>query len=123
MCAIYRMHPEYMSRPHVSAGFPPVDIVNETDTLVIMALIPGLKRKEITVSVNDRVVEIEGQRKRRSPGGHCLLRERRYGQFRKSISLPAAVDPDRSVAAYRYGILTIDLPKKKAPVSRTIAIE
>jgi HSP20 family protein len=105
------------------AGFPPADIIDEPEMLIATVLLPGMAREDITVTAAADIVEIEGRRSRRTVDrARCLLRERWFGPFRKVLSLPVPVDPDRTTARYRTGILYLVMPKRQRPVPRKISI-
>jgi HSP20 family protein len=104
------------SKPLFQLGdqwFPPVDIFEKEDDIVVEAEMPGIQAEELTVSVLSSRLEIRGVKKDiRSPGWASFLRlEREYGPFRRSIPLPAAVNPDKVKGCLKNGILTIVLKK------------
>ncbi|MEH0008250.1 MAG: Hsp20/alpha crystallin family protein [Flavobacteriales bacterium] len=98
---------------------PPVNIREEAGAYEIEVAVPGLKRKDFSVSVADNVLtigaEVETEKHTADKGGNYTCREFRSTSFKRSFSLPErGVDSDAVKAAYRDGILTVSLPKKKA---------
>lgn len=105
---------------------PPVDIY-ETDgkDLVLKAELPGLKREDIELTVENNTLTIKGQRRRDEE-----IREERYhrvervvGPFSRSFSLPATLEPSRVRAEYRDGVLTITLPVREESRPRQIQVD
>ena len=95
------------------AWVPPVDIYEEGDHLVLVAELPGLRREDIDVSVENGRLTIRGERRRDGQvDEESYIRvERRYSIFSRSFSLPTTVDTAAIQASYREGILRLVLPK------------
>jgi len=102
-------HPDQLTAP----SFPAVDIFEKEDDLVIEADVPGIQAEDLTVSVMTSRVEVRGVKRDNRPAGQArfLRLEREDGPFRRSIPLPAAVDPDRVKGLLKNGVLTIVLKK------------
>src|SRR6185503_10227295 len=92
---------------------PPVDIY-ETDgrEIVLKAEAAGLKREDISLTVENNTLTIKGERRRddgvKDDRYHRV--ERSYGAFSRSFTLPSTVDGSRVKAEYRDGVLTVTLP-------------
>ncbi len=104
---------------------PPVDIFEREDSLVLRAELPGLRREDIDVRIENNVLTLHGER-RREPGfdesaAHRL--ERVYGAFTRSFSLPATVSSGKITATYQDGILEVVLPKAEEAKPKRILIE
>ncbi|MEK7402946.1 MAG: Hsp20/alpha crystallin family protein [Gemmatimonadota bacterium] len=102
--------------PVTAVGWmPAVDIVERPDALVVTAELPGLMAKEVDVSVDDGVLTISGEKEEEKKEGaedsQYYVFERRYGSFRRSFTLPNAVDVDKISAEFDNGLLTVVLPK------------
>jgi HSP20 family protein len=94
---------------------PAVDIYRVGDTeIVLEAELPGLRREDIDVSVEDGTLTIRGQRRREDGIADDAYHrvERHYGAFSRSFTLPAAVDPGAVRADYRDGVLRVRLPRR-----------
>lgn len=105
---------------------PAVDIF-ETDAreIVLKAELPGLKREDIDLTVENSTLTIRGER-RRDPDVaderyHRI--ERQYGPFSRSFTLPATVDGGRVRAEYHDGVLTVTLPTREEARPRQIQVE
>jgi HSP20 family protein len=105
---------------------PPVDIFEtEQRQIVLKAELPGLKREDIDLTVENTTLTIRGER-RRDPDVnddryHRI--ERHYGPFSRSFTLPATVDASRVRAEYRDGLLTVTLPVRDEARPRQIQVE
>lgn len=90
---------------------PAVDVINRDGNLVVRAEIPGARPEEVDVTVHDRVLTISGERKveQEEERGGFLVRERRYGSFRRSIQLPEGVDEGDIKARFESGVLEVTL--------------
>jgi HSP20 family protein len=105
---------------------PPVDIY-ETDgrEVVLRAELPGLRREDISLTVENNTLTIRGERRRddgiKEDRYHRI--ERAYGSFSRSFALPASVDAARVRAEYRDGVLTVSLPFREEARPREIQVE
>jgi len=109
-----------------SAWLPPVDIYETADhDLVVKLEVPDMKREDIAVTFENNVLTVAGDRKWpvevKREDYH--RRERAYGAFRRSFTLPTTVDGDRVQAAYADGVLTISLPQRAEAKPRQISVE
>ena len=117
-----RGHEDVTSR---GAWLPPVDIY-ETDgkEIVLKAEVPGLRRDDIDLSVENNTLTIKGQRRRddsvKEDRYHRV--ERVYGPFSRSFTLPATVDAARISASYKDGVLTVRLPQREEARPKQIAV-
>jgi HSP20 family protein len=105
---------------------PPVDIFeNDNHEIVIKAELPGLKREEIDLRVENNTLTLRGERRRENEvkEDHYHRVERSYGAFTRSFSLPASVDSGRVKADYRDGVLTVLLPLREEAKPRQIQVQ
>ncbi len=104
---------------------PAVDMLETRDELMVAVDLPGLNEKDINLSITGDTLVIQGER--REPDSHeqatPYRRERWYGRFQRSFSLPMPVQTDRVKARYRVGVLTVSLPKAEEIRPREIKIE
>ena len=108
----------------VGAWTPPVDIFEADGALVVRAEIPGVKREDIEVSVQNGALILKGERQKESElGDENVYRiERQYGTFARSFTLPTQVDASKIKATYRDGILEITLPKSAEAKPKKVEI-
>jgi HSP20 family protein len=104
---------------------PAVDIYRTADTAIVLkAELPGLRREDIDVSVEDATLTIRGQRRREEGVADEAYHrvERQYGGFSRSFTLPADVDTTEVRADYRDGVLTVRLPRREEARQRQIQV-
>jgi HSP20 family protein len=104
---------------------PAVDIIDEKDDIRVRADLPGMKKEEIEVSVNNDTLSIKGEKKEEKEikEKDYVRSERYYGAFHRSFILPAGVDPQRVNAAYKDGVLEITLPKREDAKPKEIKVD
>jgi HSP20 family protein len=102
----------------------PIDLIEQGDTLVVKASLPGVKPADVQVQVEQNVLTITGEQHeaREREQGRYYLAERHIGRMSRSIALPIAVDTDASSATVTDGVLTLTLPKAEQARSKQIAI-
>jgi HSP20 family protein len=112
--------------PAVAAGawLPPVDIVESKDAYLIRAELPGMKREDFNLEVNDGTLTLSGERKSEAltDGVEYHRSERVTGKFSRSFYLPRTVKQDGIEASYQDGILEIQVPKAEEAKPKQIAI-
>ena len=102
---------------------PPVDIREDAERFTIAADVPGADEKSVEVTVQNRVLTLEGwARPETNEGLEPLGREFGAGRYRRDFALPDAVDADRIQARVKNGVLTVVLPKKDEVKARKIQI-
>ena len=81
----------------------------------VVAELPGLSEKDVEVTYADNMLTIAGEKKEEKEvkEEHLHRRERSFGSFRRSFTLPSEVDEGKIAATFKDGIMTIDLPKTK----------
>jgi HSP20 family protein len=97
----------------------------EDGTLVLKAALPGIDPQDVSVSVLRNQLTIEGARKPEEANGgrERFSRERAYGRFSCTVTLPEGVDGDKVKARYKDGVLEITMPTPKPLTRRKIPIE
>jgi HSP20 family protein len=106
------------------AWAPALDVAEDKDGFRVQLELPGLKREDIEVSLDDGALVITGERKAETPqeGTTVHRQERYYGKFSRTLTLPSEVAAAQVKAAYKDGILTVTLPKAEAAKPKTIAV-
>ncbi|HUY90402.1 MAG TPA: Hsp20/alpha crystallin family protein [Pirellulales bacterium] len=104
---------------------PAVSLAETEDRYEINAELPGMSREEVRVELRNGDLWISGEKKNpEQETGKTLHRvEQCYGEFRRAIPLPGAVDEAKIEAAYRDGILKVTLPKSKEARPRRIEVK
>jgi HSP20 family protein len=96
---------------------PRVDIAEDEKTVTLSAELPGVNEKDIEVSLAGDQLTIKGEKrsehdeKKESEGRTLRRKERTYGIFQRTLTVPYQFDPDQVSAQFRDGVLTITLPK------------
>ena len=103
----------------------PLDVSENADGYIIKASLPGVNPGDIDISLTDNVLTIKAEVKEEKDIEEAKyhLRERRFGSFLRSITLPTAVDDDKVEAVYEDGVLTLTIPKAEAVKPRKIAVK
>ncbi len=102
---------------------PALDLYQNSENVVTIVELPGLRREDIEISLHDGTLTISGERKRETSDGERAERTERYiGKFRRSITLPTHVDANKVSAVYRDGILTVTLPKAEEAKPKQIPV-
>ena len=109
---------------HLMNWRPAVDIYEEEDRIVIKAELPGVDKKDIEVDLNDRLLTLKGERSYENEvkEENYHRKERTYGKFHRSFTLPADLDPEKIKADFKDGILKIEIPKPEEQTPRKITV-
>lgn len=104
---------------------PKVDISESKDAIVVKAEIPGVEQKDISVSLQDQVLTIKGEKhhekEEKDEKYHRV--ERSWGTFMRAFRMPAAVAGDKVAATFKDGTLTVTLPKAPEAKGTTIPVK
>lgn len=101
----------------------PVDIHETEDSFVVSAELPGFKREEIDVTLEQGVLTISAERQAEESKGQPHLQERRYTRVTRSFRLGQAVDEGRVNAQLEDGVLKLTLPKREEVKPRRIEVK
>ena len=115
--------PDDRTQPGVK--FTPFANLAETEKGYELTLdLPGVDPAEVSVELNDDQLIVSGERKsEETEEGKTFHRvERRYGKFRRALTIPAPVNEDAITAAYQDGVLTVLLPKSEKVKPKKISI-
>jgi HSP20 family protein len=106
---------------------PTADIYEEGGDVVLKAEIPGMKKEEIHVDINEKAITISGEKKKEEKveKKDYVRLERSYGSFARTFALPAEVQTEKARATFKDGVLEVRVPKTAEAASRTrkVAIE
>jgi HSP20 family protein len=98
-------------------GFAPKTDVSETDREIkVTAELPGMEEKDISVTLEDDYLLLEGERKeeKKEEDERYYHQEMAYGSFRRMIPLDVPIDRDKVEAKFNNGVLRVTLPKLPA---------
>ena len=111
-------------RSVATGTFPPINVGATQDKVDVYLFTPGLETKDLDVSIQQNLLTVSGGRKTgESENAKFYRKERFSGDFRRVISLPEDIDPDRVEASYTDGILHIAVQRKEASKPRQIEIK
>jgi HSP20 family protein len=104
---------------------PPVDVLEERDTIRLVAELPGVKPEDVKISLENNVLTLQGEKRREEEqqDDKAYRFERTYGMFERSFTLPATIDANKIVAKFDAGLLTVLLPKIEAAKPRQITVK
>ena len=90
---------------------PHIEVIERDGKLVIQADLPGIKREDVNVEIEQDAVVIQGQRHQEQTSNQSgyYRSERSYGSFYRTIPLPEGTDADSASATFRDGVLKIEL--------------
>ncbi len=103
---------------------PALDVHDEKEAFTVTLEAPGLKKEDFEISFHDGVLSIAGERKeeKETKERNCFRRERYFGRFSRSVSVPSVVKSDKISAAYKDGVLTVTLPKAEEAKPKQIEV-
>jgi HSP20 family protein len=98
---------------NLDTWYPSVDIHETDGCIVVQAELPGLKKEDIEIEVKKNILTLEGVRTEDAEikEENYYRQERRFGKFRRSLTMPAEIRPEKVVATYKAGVLEIKIPK------------
>jgi len=109
-------------RPY-GQGYPALNTWEDADAGYIEAELPGLTMEDLEVLVSGGEVTINGHRKLAEPqGASWHRRERSWGQFTRTVTLPWDIDAEKVEAKLRDGVLTVRLPKAESAKPRKVKL-
>ncbi len=109
-------------------SFPKVDVVEDSDSLNLIAELPGVKKEDAKIVLEDGVLTISGEKKNELVGKediNIFNSERFFGKFERRFKLTDDVNPDEITAKYENGLLKIKVAKLKPeePKERIIEVK
>ena len=110
-----------------NAAIFPVDVREDADHVYIDAELPGFKKEEVNVDLENGMLTISAEHKsetqeKGAKKGDWLLHERRYDRFERSFTLPSTVDAQTVQAKLNEGVLTVTLSKREESKPHKITV-
>jgi HSP20 family protein len=103
--------------------FPPINVFQQGDDIVAIVELPGIDKTNLQIQAKDNTIRISGTKAanyERAASVH--RREREFGQFDRTLSIPVKLDADKIKAEYRDGMLALFLPRAENDKPRSIKI-
>ena len=111
---------------NVSDSFSPkIDVSEDKNNIIVTAEIPGVKKDNIKITLQDNILTVEGEKKKEKEekDKNFYRSERSYGSFKRSFTLPVEVDSEKVEAKFEDGMLHITLKKLEQKVKTEKVIE
>ena len=105
----------FLNRSH---SVPSVNSVENNDSFEIDLAVPGMKKEDFTIELNDKILVISSETSNTMENDKMRLNEFNFSSFQRSFRVPDSVDQDKIKANYKNGILKIKLPKRKESISK-----
>ncbi len=102
-----------------------IDMYETDNDVVVKASLPGVKPDDVDVTVTGNTLSIKGETKEEvdETKGDYHYRERRYGAFQRTVTLPTEVEAGKAEATFENGVLTLRLPKVEEVKPKQISIK
>jgi len=106
---------EFLSNFNTGITLPAVNIKETSDEFVLELAIPGMKKSDFTIDVENKILSIASEVKHEDEEtkDHYTRREFGYSSFKRTFTLPDSVESDKVKASYKDGIFMITLPKRE----------
>ena len=105
-------------------SFPPINIFQQNDDFVAIVKLPGVDKNDLEIAAKEHTIRISGQKTvKYDEGASIHRRERVWGVFDRTISVPIQIDPDAVKAEYCDGVLALFIPRAESDKPRTIKIK
>ena len=104
---------------------PAVDIYEEGNDYVLKAELPGLKKEDIDITVNDGTITISGEKSQKEEikrKDYCLW-ERSYGSFTRRLAIPGEIQRNKVTSKYVDGVLEIRMPKSEEAKNKEVKLK
>jgi len=105
----------------------PLDVIENDEEFIVKADVAGINPDNIEITYTDNNLSIKGEmteeHEEKGEQGRYHLRERRYGSFSRTISMPGSVNVENIAAETENGVLMIHLPKKEEVKPRRIEVK
>lgn len=114
-----------MRRPENVNWRPRIDVLEKETAYEVVAELPGMEKKNISVSVKDDVLTISGEKKleKQKEEDNYFCCERSFGKFERSFRMADRIEAGKITAEYTDGVLKLTVPKIEAPEPASQKIE
>lgn len=104
-------------------AFPAINVGSTEDQVTVYLFAPGIDARKLDISIQQNVLTVTGEREVPGEEAATYYRQERFGgEFRRVISLPDDVDPERVEASYRDGVVQITVRRRESAKPRQISI-
>jgi HSP20 family protein len=104
---------------------PAVELDEQDGEYLLSAELPGIEEGDVDISVDDSTLTLKGEKKseKEETKGRTHYRERRYGAFERSFTLPRNTDPSKIKAEFENGVVKVHIPKSAETKARRIEVK
>lgn len=119
-----RLSSDWLGKSTAGTGaYPPVNVFQQGDDLVAILELPGIDKKDLNIQAKENLIRVSGRKNIDYPDGvSAHRRERLWGVFDRTLSVPMQIDPDGIKAEYKDGLLALFIPRAERDKPRTIQI-
>ncbi len=129
--AMDRLFEDSFVTPHfgwiapASAAGMALDVYETKEQVVIKAALPGVKPEETEVTITGDTLTIRGESKEEKEVNeeNYIRKERHFGSFARSVTLPAGLEADKAEATFENGVLTLKIPKSEQVKPKSIKVK
>ncbi|MGD8427892.1 MAG: Hsp20/alpha crystallin family protein [Balneolaceae bacterium] len=113
------------TEPTLNRWLPTMDMVETDEDYTIKVDLPGMNKNDININVHDNVLSIEGERKKEAQkeSEGYLRSERSFGTFKRSFTIPVAIEADKIKASFKEGVLAVHVPKAEKSKRKSVKID
>jgi HSP20 family protein len=106
-----------------AGGYPPINIFQKGDDFVAVVELPGVDKNDLQIEAKENTIRISGKKTIKYDDNASIhRRERVWGNFDRTISVPIQIEPNGIAAEYRDGVLALFIPRAEREKPRTIKI-
>ena len=119
-----RLASDWLHDATTSRGpFPPINVFQQGDHILAIIELPGVDKDKLRIEAKDDTIRISGTKASAyEEGASVHRREREFGQFDRTLSIPVKLDADNIKAEFHDGVLALFLPRAESDKPRTISI-
>ena len=112
-------------KPFQGSAYPKVNVYEYDDKIGVIAEIPGLDKKDLSVEVEDGVLTISGDKHGLfdDEGAKVIRRELKHSSFKRSFELGELLDGDNIKASFKDGLLSIQIPKAEPELPKKTSVK
>lgn len=116
---------EWLRDATTSRGpFPPINVFQQGDDILAIVELPGVDKDKLQIEAKENTIRIAGAKATDYEDGASVhRRERDFGQFDRTMSVPIKLDPNGIKAEYHDGVLALFLPRADSDKPRSIKIK
>jgi len=109
----------------VSAAGMAIDMYETKDEVIVKAALPGVKPDEAEVTITGDTLTIRGESKEEKEikEENYIRKERHFGSFARSVTLPAGLQADKAEAIFEDGVLTLKIPKSEEVKPKRVKVK